>query len=80
MAGDGHRLAAAGIFAGPGAEEHCADEGGSCGCHKLAPVYGRLNGILKHLNSESFDPSEAELDRLQAQIETLADKLEKLME
>ena len=51
-----------------------------CKCHELEPLYGKLDGILRQLNSEAFDPGEAELDRLQAKVEELADKLEKIMD
>ena len=60
-------------------EEHGAGHG-HCKCHELEPLYGKLNGILRQLNSEAFDPSEEELDRLQAKVEELADKLEKIMD
>ena len=43
-------------------------------------LYGKLDGILRQLNSEAFDPSEEELDRIQAKVEELADKLEKIMD
>ena len=51
-----------------------------CKCHALEPLYGKLDSILRQLNSEAFDPGEEELDRLQAKVEELADKLEKIMD
>ena len=60
-------------------EEHGAGHG-HCKCHALEPLYGKLDSILRQLNSEAFDPGEEELDRLQARVEELADKLEKIMD
>ena len=60
-------------------EEH--EEGHDhCACHELEPLYAKLNALLRQLNSEAFDPDEAEVDRLQAKVEDLADKLEKIMD
>ncbi len=60
-------------------EEHGAGHD-HCKCHALEPLYGKLDSILRQLNSEAFDPGEEELDRIQAKVEELADKLEKLMD
>ena len=61
--------------------EHDHEHGHNhCKCGEIGAVYGKLNEILRHLNSESFDPSEDELDQLQARVEKLADKLEQCME
>ena len=66
------------------ADEDHEEEHGSgndrCKCHELEPLYGKLNSILRQLNSEAFDPGEEELDRIQAKVEELADKLEKIMD
>ena len=65
------------------AEEHEEEHGAGhdhCKCHKLEPLYGKLDSILRQLNSETFDPGEEELDRIQAKVEELADKLEKIMD
>ncbi len=64
-------------------EEHESAHGANhdhCKCHELESLYGKLDGILRQLNSEAFDPGEEELDRLQARVEELADKLEKIMD
>lgn len=60
------------------ADEECGHSG--CSCSEIKTVYAKLNDILKHLNSESFDPSAEELDQLQSRVEKLADKLEALMD
>lgn len=58
-------------------EEHHHDH---CRCHEVDAVFGKLNAILKQLNTESFDPSEEELDELRSKVEEYADKLEQLLD
>ena len=62
------------------ADEDHDHEHDHCSCGEIRTVYNKLNEILRHLNSEAFDPSESELDQLQSRVEKLADKLEQLME
>ena len=68
------------FLAGEDHEEEHGDGHGRCKCHALEPLYAKLDSILRQLNSETFDPGEEELDRIQAKVEELADKLEKIMD
>ena len=58
-------------------EEHDHDH---CHCHEMESLFSGLNSILKQLNTESYDPSEEELDQLRAKVEQFADRLEKLLD
>ena len=68
------------FLAGEDHEEEHGKGHDHCRCHELESIYGKLDGILRQLNSEAFDPGEEELDRLEAKVEELADKLEKIMD
>jgi hypothetical protein len=63
--------------------EYLADEDHDhehCHCHEMNTVFSGLNAILKQLNTESYDPSEEELDQLRAKVEHCADRLEELLD
>ena len=51
-----------------------------CHCHEIEAVFAGLNTILAQLNTESYDPSEEELDQLRAKVEQYADRLESLLD
>ena len=60
-------------------EEH--DHGhGHCRCHDMEALFVKVNTLLKQLNSEGFDPSAEEVDKIQAEIEKYADRLEELLD
>ena len=61
-------------------DHQCEDDHDHCHCHEMESLFSGLNSILKQLNTESYDPSEEELDQLRAKVEQYADRLEKLLD
>lgn len=60
-------------------DHQCEDDHDHCHCHDLDKIFAALDLILKQLNTESYDPSEEELDQLRAKVEQCADRLENLL-
>lgn len=63
-------------------EHHNSEEHshGHCHCHDIDALFVRIDGVLKQLNSEGFDPSEGEVEQIQTLIEEFADRLDELTE
>jgi exodeoxyribonuclease VII small subunit len=60
-------------------EEHDHSHG-HCRCHDMEALFVKVNHLLKQLNSEAFDPSPEEVDKIQSEIEKYADRLEELLD
>ena len=58
-------------------EEH---DHGHCCCHDIDALFVKVNHLLRQLNSEGFDPSAEEVDKIQSEIEKYADRLEELLD